>query len=154
MPNVCGWGKESTGKQKLCPNLGHQGKMPNKMMPISYVHLEVVKKRLMLLSMWCLVMTYKASRAVLAPLEPVWLFWLLLFGQCSVWLSHSQVLQPLLQLCTAQHFAGGAELCWLMLTKGSGNANTWATASLWALDTWPWVSPNPALEPGLCCLNL
>lgn len=35
----------------------------------------MVKKRLLLLPMWCLVVTYKASRA---PLEPAWLSWLLL----------------------------------------------------------------------------
>lgn len=56
------------------------------------------------------------------------------------------MVQPLLQLWTAQDSAGGAELCWLMFPEGSGNSNrlwlSWGTASLWALDPRPWVSPN------------
>lgn len=106
----------------------------------------MVKKRLMLLSMWCLVVNYRAS-------EQCWLLWsrcvslgYCWHGQRPVWLRHSQLLQPLLQLCIAQHSAGGAELCWLLPAKGLGNANklwlTRATASLWALGTRPWVSPK------------
>lgn len=117
----------------------------------------MVKKRLMLLSMWCLVVTYKASRALLAPLEPVWLSWLLL-----AWTVPSLVRS----LTGAPAFAPALHsptLCcwsWAVLAHAHQGLRECKQADSPEPQHLcePWIHSHEfhqtALEPGVCCLRL